>query len=102
MTIYKKIHHPVRALLPVIRLGRHYQSFFTEWKKEKLTHMAAISFDLKLTLSPCRLRIKKTPAGETEYVVSFYDPNATNTASIAIKQTTVTLLNHIADAFMNL
>ncbi|MCZ6952690.1 ShET2/EspL2 family type III secretion system effector toxin [Escherichia coli] len=27
-----------------------------------------------------RLRIKKTPAGETEYVVSFYDPNATNTA----------------------
>ncbi len=27
-----------------------------------------------------RLRIKKTPVGETEYVVSFYDPNATNTA----------------------
>lgn len=26
------------------------------------------------------MRIKQTPAGETEYVVSFYDPNATNTA----------------------
>lgn len=33
LTIYKKIHHPVHALLPVISLGRHYQSFFTEWKK---------------------------------------------------------------------
>nr|WP_250542891.1 ShET2/EspL2 family type III secretion system effector toxin [Escherichia coli] len=29
----QKIHHPVHASLPVISLGRHYLSFFTEWKK---------------------------------------------------------------------
>lgn len=40
-----------------------------------------------------RLRIKQTPAGETEYVVSFYDPNATNTA-VRYKAKTVILLGH--------
>lgn len=29
----EKIHRPVHASLPVISLGMHYLSFFTEWKK---------------------------------------------------------------------
>ncbi|BED24575.1 enterotoxin [Escherichia coli] len=61
------------------KFGEALSVFFHRMEKEKLTHMAAIVQSQTHTMA-VRLRIKKTPAGETEYVVSFYDPNATNTA----------------------
>ncbi len=74
----QKIHHPVHASLPVISLGRHYLSFSQNGKRE------VNAYDGNRSISNTRygrpLEDQKTPAGETEYVVSFYDPNATNTA----------------------
>ena len=61
------------------KFGEILSVFFHRMEKEKLTHMAAIVKSQKHAMA-VRLRIKQTPAGETEYVVSFYDPNATNTA----------------------
>ncbi|MCF7422972.1 ShET2/EspL2 family type III secretion system effector toxin [Escherichia coli] len=61
------------------KFGEALSVFFQRMEKEKLTHMAAI-IQSQTHAMAVRLRIKKTPAGETEYVVSFYDPNATNTA----------------------
>ncbi|EGK3327684.1 ShET2/EspL2 family type III secretion system effector toxin [Escherichia coli] len=61
------------------KFGEALSVFFQRMEKEKLTHMAAIVQSQTHAMA-VRLRIKKTPAGETEYVVSFYDPNATNTA----------------------
>lgn len=61
------------------KFGEALSVFFHRMEKEKLTHMAAIVQSQTHAMA-VRLRIKKTPAGETEYVVSFYDPNATNTA----------------------
>lgn len=61
------------------KFGEALSVFFHRMKKEKLTHMTAIVQSQTHAMA-VRLRIKKTPAGETEYVVSFYDPNATNTA----------------------
>ncbi len=82
---------PGTALLPVISLGRHYQSFFTEWKREVNAYGGNRS--ISNTRYGRRLRIKKTPAGETEYVVSFYDLMQP-ILQYAIKQTTVILLGH--------
>lgn len=61
------------------KFGEALSVFFHRMEKEKLTHMTAIVQSQTHAMA-VRLRIKKTPAGETEYVVSFYDPNATNTA----------------------
>ncbi|WP_242401286.1 ShET2/EspL2 family type III secretion system effector toxin [Escherichia coli] len=61
------------------KFGEALSVFFQRMEKEKLTHMAAIVQSQTHAMA-VRLRIKKTPAGEKEYVVSFYDPNATNTA----------------------
>ncbi|EMV3871675.1 ShET2/EspL2 family type III secretion system effector toxin, partial [Escherichia coli] len=61
------------------KFGEILSVFFHRMEKEKLTHMAAIVKSQTHAMA-VRLRIKQTPAGETEYVVSFYDPNATNTA----------------------
>lgn len=61
------------------KFGEILSVFFHRMEKEKLTHMAAIVKSQKHAMA-VRLRIKQTSAGETEYVVSFYDPNATNTA----------------------
>lgn len=61
------------------KFGEALSVFFHRMEKEKLTHMTAIDQSQTHAMA-VRLRIKKTPAGETEYVVSFYDPNATNTA----------------------
>lgn len=61
------------------KFGEILSVFFHRMEKEQLTHMAAIVKSQTHAMA-VRLRIKQTPAGETEYVVSFYDPNATNTA----------------------
>ncbi len=61
------------------KFGDALSVFFHRMEKEKLTHMAAIVKSQTHAMA-VRLRIKQTPAGETEYVVSFYDPNVTNTA----------------------
>ncbi|HDV2374700.1 TPA: ShET2/EspL2 family type III secretion system effector toxin, partial [Escherichia coli] len=61
------------------KFGEALSVFFQRMEKEKLTHMAAIVQSQTHAMA-VRLRIKQTPVGETEYVVSFYDPNATNTA----------------------
>lgn len=61
------------------KFGEALSVFFHRMEKENLTHMTAIVQSQTHAMA-VRLRIKKTPAGETEYVVSFYDPNATNTA----------------------
>lgn len=61
------------------KFGEALSVFFHRMEKEKLTHMTAIVQSQTHAMA-VHLRIKKTPAGETEYVVSFYDPNATNTA----------------------
>ncbi|WP_097480238.1 ShET2/EspL2 family type III secretion system effector toxin [Escherichia coli] len=61
------------------KFGEILSVFFNRMEKEQLTHMAAIVKSQTHAMA-VRLRIKQTPAGETEYVVSFYDPNATNTA----------------------
>lgn len=61
------------------KFGEALSVFFHRMEKEKLAHMTAIVQSQTHAMA-VRLRIKKTPAGETEYVVSFYDPNATNTA----------------------
>lgn len=61
------------------KFGEALSVFFHRMEKEKLTHMTAIVQSQTHAMA-VRLRIKKTPAGETEYVVSFYDLNATNTA----------------------
>ncbi|QIF20785.1 ShET2/EspL2 family type III secretion system effector toxin [Escherichia coli] len=61
------------------KFGDALSVFFHRMEKEKLTHMAAI-VESQTHAMAVRLRIKKTPVGETEYVVSFYDPNVTNTA----------------------
>lgn len=61
------------------KFGEALSVFFHRMEKEKLTHMTAIVQSQTHAMA-VRLRIKKMPAGETEYVVSFYDPNATNTA----------------------
>ena len=61
------------------KFGEILSVFFHRMEKEKSTHMAPIVKSQKHAMA-VRLRIKQTPAGETEYVVSFYDPNATNTA----------------------
>lgn len=62
----------------MISLGRHYLSFSQNGKRE------VNAYDGNRSISNTRygrpLEDQKTPAGETEYVVSFYDPNATNTA----------------------
>ncbi len=70
---------PGTCVVACDKFGEALSVFFHRMEKEKLTHMAAIVQSQTHAMA-VRLRIKKTPAGETEYVVSFYDPNATNTA----------------------
>lgn len=70
---------PGTCVVACDKFGEALSVFFHRMEKEKLTHMAAIVQSQTHSMA-VRLRIKKTPAGETEYVVSFYDPNATNTA----------------------
>ncbi|MCV5349060.1 ShET2/EspL2 family type III secretion system effector toxin, partial [Escherichia coli] len=70
---------PGTCVVACDKFGEALSVFFQRMEKEKLTHMAAI-IQSQTHAMAVRLRIKKTPAGETEYVVSFYDPNATNTA----------------------
>lgn len=70
---------PGTCVVACDKFGEALSVFFHRMEKEKLTHMAAIVQSQTHAMT-VRLRIKKTPAGETEYVVSFYDPNATNTA----------------------
>ncbi|ENU4537503.1 ShET2/EspL2 family type III secretion system effector toxin [Escherichia coli] len=70
---------PGTCVVACDKFGEALSVFFHRIEKEKLTHMAAIVQSQTHAMA-VRLRIKKTPAGETEYVVSFYDPNATNTA----------------------
>lgn len=70
---------PGTCVVACDKFGEALSVFFHRMEKEKLTHMAAIVQSQTHAMA-VRLRIKKTPAGETEYAVSFYDPNATNTA----------------------
>lgn len=70
---------PGTCVVACDKFGEALSVFFHRMEKEKLTHMAAIVQSQTHAMA-VRLRIKKTPAGETEYVVSFYDPNGTNTA----------------------
>lgn len=75
----QKIPPPGTCVVASDKFGEALSVFFHRMEKEKLTHMTAIVQSQTHAMA-VRLRIKKTPAGETEYVVSFYDPNATNTA----------------------
>ncbi|WP_109551064.1 ShET2/EspL2 family type III secretion system effector toxin [Escherichia coli] len=75
----KKNPPPGTCVVASDKFGKILSVFFHRMEKEKLTHMAAIVKSQTHAMA-VRLRIKQTPAGETEYVVSFYDPNATNTA----------------------
>lgn len=70
---------PGTCIVASDKFGDALSVFFHRMEKEKLTHMAAIVQSQTHAMA-VRLRIKKTPVGETEYVVSFYDPNVTNTA----------------------
>ncbi|MGS2793900.1 ShET2/EspL2 family type III secretion system effector toxin [Escherichia coli] len=70
---------PGTCIVASDKFGEALSVFFHRMEKEKLTHMAAI-VESQTHAMAVRLRIKNTSAGETEYVVSFYDPNATNTA----------------------
>ena len=70
---------PGTCVVACDKFGEALSVFFHRMEKEKLTHMAAIVQSQTHAMA-VRLRIKKTPVGETEYVVSFYDPNVTNTA----------------------
>ncbi|GCS37240.1 T3SS secreted effector [Escherichia coli] len=70
---------PGTCIVASDKFGEALSVFFHRMEKEKLTHMAAIVESQTHSMA-VRLRIKNTSAGETEYVVSFYDPNATNTA----------------------
>lgn len=75
----KKNPPPGTCVVASDKFGKILSVLFHRMEKEKLTHMAAIVKSQTHAMA-VRLRIKQTPAGETEYFVSFYDPNATNTA----------------------